>query len=71
MLFSWRAWRSWRFVFPAAGEEAFIRLMLMGVAPDIPGETVVPSGVLACLEDPLHHFVLHEDKMFVGLCLTA
>jgi len=28
--FSWRAWRSWRFVLPAAGEESFVKLALMG-----------------------------------------
>ena len=26
--FSWRAWRSWRFVLPVAGEETMIKLAL-------------------------------------------
>ena len=28
--FSWRAWRSWRFILPVAGEKTIIKSALMG-----------------------------------------
>ena len=35
MLFSWRAWRPWRFVLPGKGEETFINFALMGDATPV------------------------------------